>query len=94
MHFSTKNTPKRRIDTILPLNDPGKQGIINDIINLPEYKQIETHREQCYFIYSESQKRTKGTRNSITYKDIAALFGETETNICYFIRKQRNYLNG
>ena len=93
MDFSPKNAPKRRIDTILPWIDPGKQGIINDIITLPEYKQIETHREQCYFIYSESQKKTKGNRNYITYKDIAALFGETETNICYFMRMQRNYLN-
>ena len=87
MHFSTKDTPKRRIDTILSLNDPGKQGIMNDIINLifqniSKLKLIVNNA----ISFIQNHKKTKGTRNSITYKDIAAQFGETEPNICYFTR--------
>ena len=78
------------------LNDTKKQDLVNHLTNMEEYKELQNHREQIFFLYSQSEAHSIQTKKKIklTYQDIGTLFGVSYSTIRYhleqFIREIEN----
>ena len=85
---------KPRINITKALKDRAKQEALEKVMDLPEYKEIQTLREQCAFIYYESKKYIKNTESTISYYDIGTLISCSATNVGYLIKRHLQFLQG
>ena len=102
--WSTKNFSKnQRKMSNLPspakivkykLQNAEKQAILDGIMQQNEFTQLKTHREQCYYLYSEANRNSSPKKPRITKEDIAAVYGEELHTIKYHISRYKDEKDG
>ena len=89
-----KNLPSPSKKVIKRLSNNEKHSIIESIIQRDEFKSFSTHREQCYYIYTEAKKLPDGNKPKITKEDIAFIYDEEIHTVKYHIKRGQEQMNG
>ena len=95
--FFMSNTPSPAKPIKIAHKNPRKEQIIHSIITTEEYNQLETHREQCFHIYQQSQQiwiNSNKVLPRITKEDIAAIFEEEVHAAKYQIQRGKEFFEG
>ena len=94
LHINMTNLPDPPKSIKYNLNDPEKQRCVNILSGRTEFKELITHREQCYYLYVESDllKIKKITKYSLSYDDIGKLFGISGSTARFHINNYKKEL--
>ena len=83
------NTPIPVKEITGKLDNPRKQAIVDEIIQMEEYQALQNHREQIFFIYSQAEAYSiqHKSRIRLTYQDIGELFKVSYSTIRYHLEQ-------
>ena len=89
-----KNQPSPSKSIIKAHKNQAKQRIINAIVGSEAFSQIETHRDQCFYIYNQSKAQSSQNKVKITKEDIAYIYGEPVHTVKYHIQRAKEQEKG
>ena len=89
-----KNQPSPSKSIVYAHKNQEKQRMINDIIRSDAFTQLETHRDQCFYIYNQSKAQNSQNKVKITKEDIAYIYGEPVHTVKYHIQRAKEQEEG